>query len=180
MTKLQKQPKAKKPFYKKWYTWALAIIVVIAIGTNTEEAASPEIKVVEPVTENTEAAAAPKEEAAAPKEAAPKKEAAPVDNTPKEHKAALSKAKMYAKTMAMSKAAIHNQLTSEHGEKFSQEAADYAMANLTFDWNANALEKAKMYQETMDMSQEAIRDQLTSSFGEQFTQEEADFAIDNL
>lgn len=174
LLKETKAKKAKKPFYKKWYTWTAAIIIIGALNMGGEEEATPAVQEIEPVTtEAAEPTAAPKEE---PKEAAPVVE----DNTPKEFKSALKKAETYAKTMDMSKAAIHDQLTSEYGEKFSVEAADYAMSNLEFDWNANALSKAKTYQDTMDMSVEAIRDQLTSEFGEKFTQAEADYAINNL
>ena len=52
------------------------------------------------------------------------------DSIPKEYKSALKKAKNYSKTMHMSKAGIYAQLTSEYGEKFSEEAAQYAMDNL--------------------------------------------------
>ena len=82
--------------------------------------------------------------------------------------------------MHMSKAGLYDQLTSEYGEKFSAEAAQYAVDTIEADWNANALATAKNYQDTMDMSPEAIRDQLTSEYGEQFTAEEADYAIANL
>ena len=46
--------------------------------------------------------------------------------------------------MHMSKQGIYNQLTSEF-EKFSPEAAQYAVDNVKANWNANALEKAKSY-----------------------------------
>lgn len=82
--------------------------------------------------------------------------------------------------MHMSKAGIYEQLTSEYGEKFSPEAAQYAVDNLVADYNANALAKAKSYQETMSMSPEGIRQQLTSEFGEKFTPEEAEYAVQNL
>lgn len=107
----------------------------------------------------------------------PKKEEPAV---PAEYKAALNKAKTYADTMDMSKAGIYDQLVSEHGEKFSKEAAQYAIDTVQVDWKANALAKAKTYQDTMDMSPSAIRDQLTSSYGEKFTAEEADYAIKHL
>ena len=80
----------------------------------------------------------------------------------------------------MSKQGIYDQLVSEYGEKFSEEAAQYAMDNLKADFKENALEKARSYQDNMSMSPEAIRDQLTSEYGEQFTQEEADYAIEHL
>lgn len=45
-------------------------------------------------------------------------------------KNALEKAKEYQETMSMSLEAIKDQLISEYGEKFTQEEADYAIANL--------------------------------------------------
>lgn len=99
---------------------------------------------------------------------------------PAEYESALEKAQSYSDMMHMSKAGLYDQLTSEYGEQFSAEAAQYAVDNVNADWNANALEKARSYQETMSMSPEAIRDQLTSEYGEQFTQEEADYAVANL
>lgn len=97
-----------------------------------------------------------------------------------EYESALSKAMHYNDTMYMSKAAIYDQLTSEYGERFSPEAAQYAIDNMTADWNYNALQKAKNYQNTMNMSPDAIREQLTSESGDQFTSEEADYAVSNI
>ena len=99
---------------------------------------------------------------------------------PAEYKSALNKAMMYAKTMQMSKQGVYDQLVSEYGEKFSADAAKYAIDNMKVDWNANALAKAKTYQNTMNMSPSAIHDQLTSSYGEKFTKAEADYAIQHL
>ena len=99
---------------------------------------------------------------------------------PREYQSALNKAESYSEVIHMSKQGIYDQLVSEYGEQFSEEAAQYAIDNLDADFKQNALEKARIYQETMDMSPEAIRDQLTSEYGEQFTQEEADYAIEHL
>lgn len=99
---------------------------------------------------------------------------------PVEYQNALNKAKSYSDMMHMSKKGIYDQLTSEYGERFPAEAAQYAVDHLQADYNANALAKAKSYQETMSMSSAAIYDQLVSSYGEQFTPEEAQYAIDNL
>ena len=90
----------------------------------------------------------------------------------------MKKAESYSRTMHMSKQRIYDQLTSEF-EKFTPEAAQYAVDNMKADWNANALESAKSYQKTMNMSPEAIRSQLTSSV-EGFTEEEADYAVSHL
>ena len=75
--------------------------------------------------------------------------------------------------MNMSKAGIYDQLTSEYGGQFTEEAAQYAIDNVNADWNKNALEKAKVYQDSMAMSKNAIYDQLTSEYGEQFTESQA-------
>lgn len=99
---------------------------------------------------------------------------------PTEYKLALNKAKSYSSLMNMSKQGIYDQLTSEYGEKFSHEAAQYAVDNIDVDWNVNALKKAKSYQDVMSMSSSAIYDQLTSEYGEKFTPEQAQYAIDNL
>jgi hypothetical protein len=102
-------------------------------------------------------------------------------SVPTEYKNALSKGRSYATVMHMSKQAVYDQLTSEYGEGFTPEAAQYAIDNLTdIDWKENALVKAKEYQTEMNMSKNNIYDQLTSEYGEKFTAEEAQYAIDNL
>src|SRR5699024_11580073 len=82
-------------------------------------------------------------------------------------------------TMHMSKQGIFDQLTSEYGAQFSEEAAQYAIDNVEADWNENALESAKTYSDLMHMSTQGIYDQLTSEHADQFTAEEAQYAIDN-
>lgn len=99
---------------------------------------------------------------------------------PREYVSALIKGQEYADKMYMSKKAIYDQLTSDSGEKFSSDAANYAIANIKANWNKNALQKAKDYQEEQSMSPDAIYDQLTSDSGEQFTPDEANYAIQHL
>lgn len=102
------------------------------------------------------------------------------EEPPKEFQNALKKAQSYSELMHMSKARIYNQLTSEYGEKFPAEAAEWAVEHLKADYNYNALKMAETYSETMHMSKARIYDQLTSEYGEDFTDEEAQYAIDNL
>jgi hypothetical protein len=97
-----------------------------------------------------------------------------------EYNNALKKAVSYSEIMHMSKSGIYNQLTSDYGDKFTADAAQYAIDNIKADWNANALAKAKEYQDAMSMSKDAIYDQLSSDYGEKFTKEEAQYAIDHL
>ena len=80
----------------------------------------------------------------------------------------------------MSKQGIFEQLTSEHGEQFTEEQAQHAIDTIEADWNENARQSALVYRDTMDMSPEAIRDQLSSPYGDQFTQEQADYAVEHL
>ena len=101
-------------------------------------------------------------------------------SVPTEYKSALIKAEQYSNTMHMSKQGVYDQLTSQYGEKFSAEAAQYAVDHVKADWNANALAKAKEYQDVQHMSPSAIHDQLTSQYGEKFTVAEADYAIQHL
>jgi hypothetical protein len=101
-------------------------------------------------------------------------------DVPIEYQNALEKASQYSEMMHMSRQGIYEQLTSQYGEQFNQQAAQYAVDHLNADYNANALAKAQDYQSQMSMSTNAIRDQLTSQYGEKFTQSEADYAIQHL
>ena len=89
---------------------------------------------------------------------------------------------LYVFTFLSCKAFVerYEQLSSEYGEQFTAEEAQYAADNLVADYNENALLTAKNYQESMSMSKAAIYDQLVSPYGEGFTVEEAQYAIDNL
>lgn len=102
------------------------------------------------------------------------------DNIPTEYKSALIRAENYSNVMYMSKSGIYDQLISEYGDKFSEEAAQYAVENLDADYSANALIRAENYSDTMYMSKSAIYDQLISEYGDKFTKEEAQYAVDNM
>ena len=171
-----------------WIVSAVVIALSMLIsGVNAATATDATPAAVAPVAAEDSAATT---EAKPVETTAPAEEAVPVEETqapeppapavPADFASALVKAASYSETMHMSKAGLYGQLTSEYGEQFSPEAAQYGVDNVQADWNANALAKAKSYQETMAMSPESIREQLTSEYGEQFTVEEADFAILHL
>ena len=80
----------------------------------------------------------------------------------------------------LSKRGLYEQLTSEYGDKFSAEAAQYAVDNLDIDFKQNALKSAQTYSSMLGLSKQGIYDQLVSEFGDKFTAEEAQYAIDNL
>ena len=61
------------------------------------------------------------------------------DDVPAEYKSALKKAQIYSDMMHMSKKGLYNQLTSEYGEQYSEESAQYAIDNVDADWKYYAL-----------------------------------------
>ena len=179
--------KRKKPFYKKWWVWVLAIIIVSMLGNaiggggrkdDNKSAAQNASSSVSKNVKSSSSKPASSQSSSSTESSSSKSSSSSV---PAEYKSALVKAKSYATMMKMSKKGVYDQLTADAGEKFSAQAAQYAIDHLTgIDWNANALAKAKSYQKDMAMSPEAIRDQLTSASGEQFTPQEADYAIQHL
>lgn len=174
-----------KPIYKKWWFWVILIVIICGIGGTNKDSPSkalvaPPSHVTEPL-QNSVSNGTSQENTQSPssKVAEPKSEQE-IEKIPTEYKSALKKAKTYSDMMHMSKASIYDQLTSDYGERFSAEAAQYAMDNLEADWKNNALKKAKTYSDTMHMSKAGIYDQLISEYGEKFTSEEAQYAVDNV
>lgn len=165
--------KIKKPIFKKWWFWVVLLVVVVAIAPSGDSEKPSSITSQPPVPSAQNDAVV-----SSPAEVVPSQK--PEPSVPTEYLSALRKAESYSDMMHMSKAAIYDQLTSEYGEKFSAEAAQYAVDNIAADWNANALAKAESYSDTMHMSKAGIYDQLISEYGEQFTAEEAQYAVDNL
>lgn len=93
---------------------------------------------------------------------------------------ALASAESYLEWTSFSKKGLYDQLTSEYGEGFPEDAAQYAVDNVDADWKAEAVEAAELYYYDMNMSKSGVWDQLTSEYGEQFTEAEADYAIGQL
>ncbi|MCB2309040.1 Ltp family lipoprotein [Clostridium estertheticum] len=145
----------------------IVVIIAIVIASNI----GGESKPTTPTVATSTAVASTTE----PTKATPAK-----PTVPTEYISALAKAETYGDTMNMSKSGIYDQLTSESGEKFSKEAAQYAIDNVKTDWKKNALKKAQTYQKDMSMSPSAVYDQLISASGEKFTAAEAQYAKDNL
>lgn len=102
------------------------------------------------------------------------------DSITRDQKAALKQAEFYSEYLHSSKKDIYHQLTSEYGNKFSKDDAQYAIDHLKADYNKNALESAKTYAKSLNMSTREIYDQLISEYGGRFTPSEAQYAIDHL
>lgn len=179
--------KNKKAIYKRPWFIILAIIIILGAvgGSSHDKSKVANNETISEVDQNQDKEISnnqggKKEVLVKENEEKLEKKEVKVEKVPKEYKAALRKAKVYSDTMSMSKAGLYDQLTSEYGEKFSAEAAQYAVDNLNANWNKNALKKAKTYSDTMSMSKAGLYDQLTSEYGEKFTAEEAQYAVDNL
>jgi hypothetical protein len=170
----------RKKKVKKWAITAASsfaiFVVLVSLPTETNTPITVEPSTTEVATETVlEETTTPPvvEETTAPPVIEEK-------TVPTEYKSALKKAKTYSDTMSMSKIGVYDQLTSEYGEKFSQDAGQYAVDNVKADWKANALKKGQTYQDDMAMSPKAVYDQLVSEYGEKFTAKEAQYAKDNL
>ncbi len=168
---------SKKHFRLAGISVLVLVIGLIGMAFTSEDSASP--------TGNTPGSTRPEasDSTHAVAESAstePSLAAEPEDNIPTEYKSALNCVDTYSNIMHMSKAGIYDQLTSEYGDQFSAEAAQYAIDNVGANWNENALAKAKNYSDTMYMSKQGIYDQLISEYGEKFSPEEAQYAIDNV
>ena len=179
--------KNKKAIYKR--PWFIVLAIIIILGTvgesSYEDSTVANNKTISEVEQNQDKEISnnqgeEKDVLVKENEEKVEEKEEKVEEVPKEYKSALRKAKVYSDTMSMSKAGLYDQLTSEYGEKFTEEEAQYAVDNLDANWKENALKKAKVYQETMAMSSSAIYDQLVSEYGEKFTEEEAKYAVDNL
>ena len=99
-------------------------------------------------------------------------------STNSEYSAALGKAKSYNSLFHMSKKRMYRQLTFDF-DKFSNDAAQYAVDHLEADYKYNALFNAKNYRKLFNMSKSRLINQLTSSI-DGFTEEEANYAINHL
>ena len=143
--------KIKKPFYKKWWFWLIVVLIIGmgASGGNSEDgkgsASSNDTTAVtegKDTNSSSESSNDSSSSVANGNQETTENVAPAEDNVPTEYKSALRKAETYSKTMNMSKAGIYDQLTSEYGEQFPEEAAQYAIDNMEADFKENALKKA--------------------------------------
>lgn len=161
----------------KWVGIALiALVIITAIGAMTGNDETNDEKASEVVSSQESEQA----EEIASENQENKEENEDDSDVPREYANALKSAQNYVDIMAFSEAKLYEQLTSEYGEQYPEDAAKYAIENVEVDYNEEALQSAKNYQETMPMSDDGLYDQLTSEYGELFTAEQAQYAIDNL
>lgn len=101
-------------------------------------------------------------------------------SVPREHEQALKSAESYLRYSHFSYDGLYKQLTSEYGEGFTPDAAQYAVDNVDVDWNAEAVEAAESYLEYSPFSRQGLLDQLVSEYGEGFTPEQAEYAVSQV
>lgn len=135
-----------------------------------EPAEEPKEEAQEPVAQEEEAV-----EEEVPEAAIPKEEAVPF-----EYEQALKSAQNYVDVLHFSRQGLKQQLTSEYGSGFSEEAAEYALEHVDVDYKQEAVEAAESYLDTMSFSRQALKQQLTSEYGSGFTEEEAEYALDQV
>lgn len=146
---------------------------------NTTPASGATVKTGDTIVVNVEkkaAAAAPAQPAEPAKPAEPTKPSMTTAQS-----SAVRSAESYLKFKGFSRAGLAEQLTSEYGEGFAGEDAEFAIAYIEsagkVDWNQEAVESAKSYLEFKGFSRDGLFDQLTSEYGEQFTADQANFAL---
>lgn len=87
----------------------------------------------------------------------------------------------YLSFMPFSRAGLIQQLSSEYGEGYPLEDAEFAVSRLeaegAVDWNAEATRSAQSYLETQPFSRQGLIDQLSSEYGEGFTLEQAEYGV---
>ncbi|MDK7742645.1 Ltp family lipoprotein [Helcobacillus massiliensis] len=155
-----------------------------AESPSTTQSAAPEASATpeeaKPAEKETSSAAPSQPEKKAESKPAEKPAEKKQDDVPVEHRNALRSAQNYLDVMPMSKQALFDQLTSEHADKFSKEAAQYAIDNIDADWKENAAKEAKIYQDELAMSRDAIYELLVSEYDGKYTPEEAKYGVDQL
>lgn len=172
----------KQPVLKKGAGIAVAVMVLFGAtacsvdseqqvsSTSEESVASSEVIAGENVADQPAQEAEDGAEAEAPAGA----------DVPMEYRQALRSAENYLSFSGFSYDGLYDQLTSEYADKFSPEAARYAVDNVGADWNAEAVESAESYLEFSGMSPDGLYDQLTSEYGDKFTPEQAQYAVNTV
>ena len=140
----------KNVMEKKWLCAVILVVVFFAgvcvgvLGAGADDHETSHLSYNSDASDTTKKKDVSKSDSSQKKESS--KPAAPsTPSVPTEYKAALAKAKSYSDFMHMSKQGIYDQLTSEYGEKFPEDAAQYAIDNLNADYNKKRRLKRKSY-----------------------------------
>src|SRR5690625_537723 len=148
---------------RKLFVILFASVLLVACGNNEQNEANEENTEVENIIEVENNPSDVEEEIEEPEEEPENVEEEPEevveqenepekDDIPREYRNALSAAQNYLDLMPFSEKGLFEQLTSEYGDQYPEDAAQYAIENVEVDYNEEALEAAVSYQELMPMS----------------------------
>lgn len=173
------EPKAKKPFYKKWWVWLIAAVLIIAaLGSpnkdSNSDASTGNVKAVEATDQTaatTKQATAPTQKPTIAPTQRPTEAPTPVDNSTLGERNALDKALAYLDYTAFSYKGLIEQLEYEG---FSHEEAVYGVDNCGADWKEQAAVKAQQYLDYSSFSRSSLIEQLEF---EGFTTEQAEYGV---
>lgn len=179
-----------RPWYKRWYIWvAIGVGATILMGiigsfmpkdekNNKEPSTIAVTTTIEETTTKTTTEPTTVEQTTAKQTTvAPttqKPTELPTEAVPREYQNAMNQAESYLNYSSFSKEGLYDQLIFE---KYSEEAARYAVDNINTDWNENAVKKAESYLAYSAFSKDALYDQLIY---EKFTPEQAQYAVDKV
>lgn len=152
---------------KKLFALLLCLCMVFAFcacgdSSSSDEAASEDVVAEEAVEETT--AADPTAEMTTTQKNA--------------YKAGLN----YLDTVPFSKQGLIDQLSSEYGDGYEKEDAEFAVnaieENGEVDWVEQAKKAAENYLDTMSFSKDGLIEQLESEYGDQYTHDQAVEAVE--
>ena len=194
------QSKQKKPWFKKWWVWLIALLALAAIGgslgggkdtaansTNSSSSTttSEEAPSTKSATSTEEAPAtasetsteeAPTDASETSTEEAPATETAPDAGLTGARGNAVRSARNYLEMTGFSKEGLIDQLSSPYGDQYSKADATAAVNSMTdVNWNEQAARKAKSYLEMSPFSCTGLIDQLASQYADKFTRAEATY-----
>jgi len=90
---------------------------------------------------------------------------------------AVRSANSYLKMSGFSRQGLIDQLSSEHGEKYTVRDATVAIDGLGVDWRTQAVRSAASYLKMSGFSCKGLIDQLSSEHGEKYTVEQATYGV---
>ena len=173
---MEEKAKTKKPFYKRWWVWAIVIVLVIGMfapsddtetkGDDQQTAEQTQTTTTEPTDTEPE-----DEQQTEPTAVQVEEPEEPADTMTMGQKNALGAAENYLSFMAFSRSGLIGQLEYEG---YSTEDATFAADNCGADWSEQAAKSAQTYLDTMSFSRQGLIDQLVY---EGFTQEQAEYGV---
>lgn len=90
----------------------------------------------------------------------------------------------YVDLMAFSRKGLIDQMSSEYGDKYSREDAEFAVSyleeNNLVDWDAEAVQCAQNYLDLMAFSKDGLIDQMSSDAGDKFSRKQAEYAASQV